>query len=177
MFRRLAARAFLVPQHRFARVQRVCVSKVWNPPCLGCQATPLSTMSDEAAKAEEVEAPKVADEVTLFDKIVAGDIPCDKIYEDDVCIAFNDIAPVAPTHFLVIPKNRDGLSQLSKAEERHKELLGHLMWAASKIANDQGLGEDGFRVVINDGKQGCQSVYHLHIHVIGGKKLSWPPGV
>ena len=134
-------------------------------------------MSDEAAKAEEVEAPKVADEVTLFDKIVAGDIPCDKIYEDDVCIAFNDIAPVAPTHFLVIPKNRDGLSQLSKAEERHKELLGHLMWAASKIANDQGLGEDGFRVVINDGKQGCQSVYHLHIHVIGGKKLSWPPGV
>jgi len=64
-----------------------------------------------------------------------------------------------------------------QAEERHKELLGHLMWAASKIANDQGLGEDGFRVVINDGKQGCQSVYHLHIHVIGGKKLSWPPGV
>ena len=83
-------------------------------------------------------------------------------------MAFRDAFAVAKTHFLVIPKDRDGLSQLSKAESRHKELLGHLMFVASQVAREQGLGNDGFRVVINDGKQGCQSVYHLHIHVIGG---------
>lgn len=66
---------------------------------------------------------------------------------------------------------------MQQSEERHKALLGHLMWAAAKCANDRGLGKTGYRLVVNDGKDGCQSVYHLHIHVIGGQKLSWPPGV
>lgn len=83
-------------------------------------------------------------------------------------MAFRDVSPVAKTHFLVIPKNRDGLSQLCKAEERHRALLGHLMVVASRVARQEGLGATGYRTVINDGKHGCQSVYHLHIHVIGG---------
>ena len=78
-------------------------------------------------------------------------------------------------HFLVIPKIRSGLTQLSKAEEGHKELLGHLLYTAQKVAKQEKL-DQGFRVVINDGVEGCQSVYHLHIHVVGGQQLSWPPG-
>ena len=77
------------------------------------------------------------------------------IYEDDKCLAFRDVAPVAKTHFLVIPKNRDGLSQLSKAKEHHKSLLGHLMFVAQHVAHSEGMGDSGFRTVINDGKQGC----------------------
>ena len=84
-------------------------------------------------------------------------------------MAFRDIAPVAKVHFLVIPKNRDGLDQLSKAEERHEALLGHLMVVAAQVAKQEGISESGFRTVINSGKEGCQSVYHLHIHVIGGQ--------
>ena len=95
-----------------------------------------------------------AEEVTLFDKIVKKEIPADIIYEDDQCLAFKDISPVAKTHFLVIPKDRDGLSQLMFAEERHEKLLGHLMVTAAKVAKQQGL-EEGFRIVINDGKNGC----------------------
>mmetsp|Transcript_4970 Transcript_4970/g.5649 ORF Transcript_4970/g.5649 Transcript_4970/m.5649 type:complete len:95 (+) Transcript_4970:123-407(+) len=89
-------------------------------------------------------------------------------------MAFRDISPVAKTHFLVIPKDRQGLTLLSKAEDKHKELLGHLMVTAAKVAEQEGLGE-GYRVVINNGKFGCQAVYHLHIHVIGGEQLGWPP--
>ena len=121
-----------------------------------------TNLSDEQEKAQKA---KPQDD-TLFDKLVRKEIPADIIYEDDTCLAFRDISPVAKTHFLVIPKNRDGLSQLSKAEDRHKALLGHLMLVASQVARSEGL--EGYRVVINDGPQGCQSVYHLHIHVIGG---------
>merc|ERR1711957_405452 len=98
------------------------------------------------------------------------------IYEDEQCLAFRDIAPVAPTHFLVIPKNRDGLTGISKAEPRHEALLGHLMVTAAKVAKQEKLDENGYRLVINEGTEGCQSVFHLHIHVIGGKQLSCPPG-
>ena len=104
----------------------------------------------------------------MFDKLVRKEIPADVIYEDEKCLAFRDIAPVAETHFLVIPKDRDGLSQLCKAQERHKALLGHLMYVAAEVARREGLSADGYRTVINDGRHGCQSVYHLHIHVIGG---------
>ena len=110
-----------------------------------------------------------AEEVTIFDKIVKKEIPATIIYEDEQCLAFRDIAPVAKVHFLVIPKDRDGLTGISKAEERHKQLLGHLMVVASKVAKQEGLAESGYRTVINEGKEGCQSVFHLHIHVIGGQ--------
>ena len=129
-------------------------------------------MSDEQALAQNAQPA----EITLFDKIVAKEIPATVIYEDDLCLAFRDIAPVAQTHFLVIPKNRDGLSQLINAEERHTQLLGHMMVICAKVAKQEGL-EEGYRVVINDGKNGCQTVYHLHLHVIGGQQLSWPPGI
>ena len=117
------------------------------------------------------------EEDTIFDKIVRKVIPADIIFEDEQCLAFRDIAPVASKHFLVIPKNRDGLTGISKAEDRHAALLGHLMVVVAKVAQQEGLAEHGYRTVINEGAQGCQSVFHLHIHVIGGQQLSWPPGV
>lgn len=113
---------------------------------------------------------------TFFDKIVNKEIPAKIIYEDDVCLAFRDINPQGPVHFLVIPKNKNGLNRLSNAKEEHKEILGHLMYTASQVARQEGLGTDGFRLVINDGVNGAQSVYHLHIHVIGGRQMAWPPG-
>ena len=112
---------------------------------------------------------------TLFDKIVAREIPSVAVFEDELVYAFRDISPTAPTHVVVVPKAMDGLSRLAAATPAHRALLGHLLWAASEVARLEGLGE-GYRVVINDGPQGCQSVAHLHLHVIGGKQLSWPPG-
>ena len=113
---------------------------------------------------------------TFFDKIVSKDIPANIIYEDERCLAFRDINPQGPVHFLVIPKNKDGLNRLSNAREEHKDLLGHLMYTAQKVARDEGLAAGGFRLVVNDGADGAQSVYHLHIHVIGGRQMKWPPG-
>ena len=95
---------------------------------------------------------------------------------DDVCLAFRDISKLAPTHVLVIPKVRGNLTSLSKAEESDKDTLGHCLVVANKVAKQENLGE-GYRVVVNVGPNGCQSVYHLHLHVIGGVQLTWPPGV
>lgn len=113
---------------------------------------------------------------TFFDKLVSKEIPADIIYEDDLCMAFNDISPQGPKHFLVIPKIKDGLNRLSNAREDQKPLLGHMVYIAQKVAGNIGLKPGGFRLVINDGKDGAQSVYHLHIHVIGGRQMEWPPG-
>ena len=137
----------------------------------------MAAAGDEKTAAIEAHLKGMANsgEPTIFDKIIAKEIPSDVIYEDNLCLAFRDIAPQAKTHFLVIPKIRSGLTQLSKAEEGHKELLGHLLYTAQKVAKQEKL-DKGFRVVINDGVEGCQSVYHLHIHVVGGQQLSWPPG-
>ncbi|KAG8372267.1 hypothetical protein BUALT_Bualt12G0048600 [Buddleja alternifolia] len=90
-------------------------------------------------------------------------------------LAFRDIAPQAPIHILLIPKVRDGLTGVSKAEEKHCEILGRLLYTAKLVAKQEGL-EDGFRLVINDGPNGCQSVYHLHVHLLGGRQMNWPPG-
>nr|CCA14803.1 14 kDa zincbinding protein putative [Albugo laibachii Nc14] len=127
--------------------------------------------ADAAAELAGTGKPKV----TIFDKIIRKEIPAKIAFEDEMCLAFHDVQPQAPVHILIIPKNSDGLSQLSAAEERHKPILGHLMYVARKVAQDQGLA-NGFRIVINDGPDGCQSVYHLHIHLLGGRKLGWPPG-
>ena len=108
------------------------------------------------------------EEVTLFDKIVSKVIPANIIYEDDLALAFRDINPVAKTHFLVIPKNRKGLTAISKATEEHTQLLGHLFVVVAKVAAQEGL-QEGYRVVINDGNNAGQTVFHLHIHVIGGQ--------
>jgi histidine triad (HIT) family protein len=110
----------------------------------------------------------------LFCKIVRGEIPASKVYEDDVCIAFNDISPQAPTHILVIP--REHLDSLDKAEDRHREALGQLMLAAAGIARDNGFSDDGYRVVINTNRDGGQTVFHLHVHLLGGRPFVFPPG-
>lgn len=111
---------------------------------------------------------------TIFDKILSGEWSSDKVYEDDLSFAFRDIKPQAPTHILVIPKHRNGLTMLSNAREDHKDILGHLLFVAQMIGKKE--CPQGFRIVINNGEHGSQSVYHLHIHVIGGRQLSWPPG-
>ncbi|KAH7285066.1 hypothetical protein KP509_33G011100 [Ceratopteris richardii] len=112
---------------------------------------------------------------TIFDKIIRKEIPSTVVYEDEKVLAFRDINPQAPVHIVLIPKVRDGLTQLSKADERHKDILGHLLCMTAVIAKQEGI-EDGYRVVINNGPSACQSVYHLHLHIIGGRQLKWPPG-
>ena len=113
---------------------------------------------------------------TIFDKIIAKQIPAAILYEDETALAFRDVSPQAPVHFLVIPKHRSGLTQLSRATPAHEPLLGHLLAVAATVAKQEGLGESGFRVTVNDGPDACQSVFHLHLHVMGGRQLGWPPG-
>ena len=110
---------------------------------------------------------------TLFERIIAREIPADIVYETDDVLAFKDINPQAPVHILVIP--RIEIPRLMDMKEADKGLVGHLMYVAQKVAVDQGL-ESGFRIVINNGPDACQSVYHLHAHVMGGRGFSWPPG-
>jgi len=106
---------------------------------------------------------------TIFSKIISGDIPADLVYEDEHCIAINDINPQAPVHILLIP--RKAIERLADTEEDDQALLGHLMLAAAKIAEQQGIGE-GFRVIVNSGKSAGQTVFHLHLHIVGGKQFS-----
>ncbi len=110
----------------------------------------------------------------LFCKIIAGEIPSARVYEDDVCIAFNDISPQAPTHVLIIP--REHFDSLDKAEKSHKETLGHLLLTAAEIAREKGFAEDGYRTVINTNGDGGQTVFHLHVHLLGGRPFIFPPG-
>lgn len=128
--------------------------------------------ADATAKA----AGGAANVATIFDKIIAKQIPATIIYEDEQCLAFKDINAQAPVHFLVIPKTKGRLSQLSKAEPDDKPLLGHLLWVAQHVAKAQGLEHGGFRININDGANGGQTVFHLHLHVMGGRQMGWPPG-
>ena len=109
---------------------------------------------------------------TIFGKILRGEIPCDQVYADEHCLAFRDVAPQAPVHVLVIP--REPVVNLAEAEEGHAGLLGHLLLVAAKVARQEGL--EGFRTVINSGAEAGQTVFHLHVHVIGGRLLAWPPG-
>ncbi|WOL18842.1 14 kDa zinc-binding protein [Canna indica] len=142
---------------------------------------PRRFMCHSAASSNEEAAAKAAADTadsgapTIFDKIIAKEIPSTIVYEDEKVLAFRDINPQAPVHVLIIPKIRDGLTQLGKAELRHADILGHLLFAAKLVAEKEGI-VDGFRVVINNGAEACQSVYHLHLHVIGGRQLKWPPG-
>lgn len=113
--------------------------------------------------------------MTIFKKIIDRQIPADIVHEDDLCLAFRDVSPQAPTHILVIPKKEiRSLNDIDKGQD--KEILGHLLVTASEIAKEQGLGEDGYRLVINTNEHGGQSVYHLHMHILGGRSLQWPPG-
>jgi histidine triad (HIT) family protein len=111
--------------------------------------------------------------MTLFDKIISKEIPADILYEDDQCLAFRDIAPQSPTHFLVIPKKP--IPSIAKLADEDGALMGHLWMIIRDLADQEKLA-DGYRVVVNCGADGGQSVDHLHFHVLGGRSLTWPPG-
>ncbi|HEC83791.1 MAG: histidine triad nucleotide-binding protein [Candidatus Parabeggiatoa sp. nov. 2] len=112
-------------------------------------------------------------EETIFSKIIRREIPAEIVYEDDKCLAFKDVNPQAPVHILVIPKKP--IVKLTEATEDDAQLLGHLMLTARQIAADQGYADD-FRVVINNGVEAGQTVFHLHIHLLAGRLFHWPPG-
>ena len=111
---------------------------------------------------------------TLFEKIISREIPADIVYEDEWCVAFRDINPQAPTHVLVVP--REPVVNVAKASPEHAELLGRVLLAAGEVARQEGVAESGYRLVMNNGAQAGQTVFHLHCHVLGGRGLSWPPG-
>jgi len=110
----------------------------------------------------------------LFCKIVAGEIPARMVKENEHVLAFHDVNPVAPTHVLVIPRKH--ITSVHDANPDDQAMLGSLMLTAKEVAETLGLGADGYRLVINTGKNGGQSVFHLHLHVIGGRPMAWPPG-
>jgi histidine triad (HIT) family protein len=110
---------------------------------------------------------------TIFSKIIAREIPADIVYEDELCLAFKDVNPQAPVHVLVIPKKE--IARLVDADPEDQALLGHLLLAAGKIARQLGVG-DAFRVVLNNGAEVGQSVFHVHLHILAGRGFRWPPG-
>lgn len=110
----------------------------------------------------------------IFCKIVAGEIPARKVYEDELSVAFLDINPQAPTHALVIP--RAHIASLNDASESDEGVLGHLLRVAARLAGEEGHAEAGYRTVINTGAQAGQTVFHIHVHLLGGRALKWPPG-
>ncbi len=110
----------------------------------------------------------------LFCRIAAGAIPCDLVHEDDEFMAFNDINPQAPTHVLVIPRNH--VTALTEIGDDDADMMGRLAVTAAKVARRLGLDEHGYRWVVNCGEDGCQTVPHLHLHLLGGRALGWPPG-
>jgi histidine triad (HIT) family protein len=111
---------------------------------------------------------------TIFGRIAAGEIPADIVYEDDDLVAFRDLSPQAPTHILIIP--RKPIRTLNDVEEADAELVGRLFLAAAKVAKQLGIAEAGYRVVVNCNAVGGQTVFHLHLHLLGGRPMQWPPG-
>lgn len=113
-------------------------------------------------------------EKTIFKKIIDKEIPADIVYEDELCLAFRDIAPQAPVHLVVIPKKE--LRSTNDITEEDAALIGHLYCVMNKLAHSEGVAEGGYRIVTNCGPDACQTVPHLHYHLIGGRKFGWPPG-
>jgi histidine triad (HIT) family protein len=109
----------------------------------------------------------------LFCRILEGTVPSKSVYQDEQCFAFQDINPQAPVHVLVIPRKH--ITSLADAQKADEALLGHLLWAAAEVARGKGLG-NGYRIVISTGRDGGQTVDHLHLHVLGGRAMHWPPG-
>lgn len=110
----------------------------------------------------------------LFCKIIAGEIPSNKVYEDDLCYAFYDINPQAPTHFLVVPKTH--IQSVSAVTEENAHIVGHIFAVIARLSKELGFAEAGYRVVSNIGEAGQQTVPHLHFHVLAGRDMTWPPG-
>jgi len=113
-------------------------------------------------------------EKTLFQKICDKEIPADIVHEDDLCIAFRDISPQAPVHILIVPRKH--LPRIAAATAEDAALIGHLLLIAANVARSEGIDGTGFRIAINNGPHGGESVPHLHVHLLGGRQLQWPPG-
>lgn len=111
---------------------------------------------------------------TLFQKICDREIPANIVHEDDLCVAFRDISPQAPVHILIVP--RKPIPRIGAAESEDAPLIGHLLLTAASIARSEGIADSGFRVTINNGPHGGETVPHLHVHLLGGRQLAWPPG-
>ena len=111
---------------------------------------------------------------SLFEKIIAREIPADIVFEDDLVLAIRDINPQAPTHILIVPKQP--VPRIAEASSGDRQMLGHLLLKAAKIAEKAGLKQTGYRLVINNGPHGGESVPHLHCHLLGGRQMAWPPG-
>ena len=111
---------------------------------------------------------------TLFEKIADRQIPAQIVYEDDQVVAFRDIQPQSPVHVLIVP--RAAITRIAEAGQQDRELLGHLLLKAAEVAKSLGLAESGYRLVINNGRDGGESVPHLHCHILGGRAMGWPPG-
>tara|TARA_B100001996_G_C18421006_1_gene500692 strand:+ start:213 stop:551 length:339 start_codon:yes stop_codon:yes gene_type:complete len=109
---------------------------------------------------------------TIFGKILNGEIPCEEVFSDDICLAFRDVQPQAPVHILIIP--RKPIKSLLDTSDEDKMILGHLLFIASTIASMEGLKD--WRTVINTGSKAGQTVFHLHLHILGGREFTWPPG-
>lgn len=116
----------------------------------------------------------MSESACLFCRVIAGEIPAEFLHRDDLSIVIRDINPQAPTHLLVIP--HEHIESLDDASQKDEALLGHLLRVAARLANAAGLGEGGYRTVINNGAGAGQSVFHLHVHVLGGRPMNWPPG-
>jgi len=116
----------------------------------------------------------MSDSNCLFCRIIAGQIPATKVWEDEHSLAFRDINPQAPIHVLLIPKKH--IASLDEADSDDHAVLGHLMLVAGRIARQEGIAESGYRVVANTGIEAGQSVFHIHLHVMGGRSMAWPPG-
>ncbi len=111
---------------------------------------------------------------TLFERLIAGELPTEIIFQDDLVFAFRDINPKAPVHILIVPKK--AIPRIAESTSEDQSLLGHLLLKAAHIANLVGLEKNGYRLVINNGHDGGETVPHLHCHILGGRALSWPPG-
>lgn len=116
----------------------------------------------------------MSEESCLFCKIIAGKIPSDFVHQDELCVVIRDVNPQAPAHVLVIPRNH--IESLDDVSQKEESLLGHLLRVGARVANDLGHTESGYRTVINTGAGAGQSVFHLHVHLLAGRNLSWPPG-
>lgn len=146
---------------------------------MGLAASPLQVLASLRTSAFDPPphpgfAPLPYDPSNVFARILRRELPAQFLHEDEHCVAFRDVAPQAPTHFLVIPKAP--LARLVDAGPEAAPLLGHLLLVAARVARNLGVAEDGFRLVVNNGVGAGQTVFHLHVHVLAGRSLSWPPG-
>ncbi len=112
--------------------------------------------------------------MSIFEKIISKEIPADIVHEDDLCLCFRDIAPQAPVHILIIPK--EPIPRVNEASPEQQNLLGHLLLTAQLVAKQEGFSESGYRLVMNNGPDGGEEIPHLHIHILAGRQLQWPPG-